>query len=127
MNKRLTHAPSEGDIIIADLDPVFGDVQKKQRPYLVVSVSLLNQHFGLCLVSPITTGVGANGGSLSSSPFFVDVDIKKGKPRVTGKVIANQFQTIDWRAEEYNCSHKSVAKQETLDEVKEALRKLAGL
>lgn len=127
MHQKLTFPPSAGDIIMADLDPVFGDVQKEKRPYLVVSVEPFNQYFGLCMICPITNGVGANGEALADSPFFVDLVSKKGKARVTGKVIANQYQTIDWRADEYGCSFRSVAKAEVLSEVKEALKKIVGL
>lgn len=125
-HKPLSFAPSEGDIIYADLDPVHGDIQKKKRPYLVVSIGEFNGHFGLCMVSPITTGVGPNGDTIGESPFFIDVETKRGQ-RITGKVIANQFATIDWRHPGYECSYVSTAKNEVLEEVKQALKVYVGL
>lgn len=126
--KPLSFAPSEGDIIHANLDPVHGDIQAERRPYLVVSIRQFNEHFGLCMVSPITNGVGANGDAIGESPFFIDVESKRGRgKRVTGKVIANQFATIDWRHPGYECSYTSTAKSEVLEEVKKALKVYAGL
>lgn len=115
--KKMTHAPEQGDIIHANLDPVHGDIQKKPRPYLVLSNSKLNRSFGTCLVSPITSGVGPNGDALESNPFFIDVVVKKGRGNVKGTVIASQCATIDWRAEEYECFYMGQVTAEVLSEV----------
>lgn len=123
--KKLSFPPAPGDIIMANLDPVHGDVQKSKRPYLVISLEPFNQHFGLCVVAPITNGIGAGGGSLDAeSPFFIDVKCKRGS--VSGKVIANQFATIDWRHDGYECSYLGAVRNDVLDEVKNALKVLIG-
>lgn len=53
--KTKKYVPSQGDIIVVDLNPVKGREQKGFRPALVISPSIYNSASELCLILPITS------------------------------------------------------------------------
>ncbi|MCY3967189.1 MAG: type II toxin-antitoxin system PemK/MazF family toxin [bacterium] len=48
--------PKRGDVYLCELDPTVGSEIRKTRPALVVSPNELNEHWGTCLIAPMTTG-----------------------------------------------------------------------
>ena len=52
---RLTGPPKRGDVVRVRLDPVEGSEQAGERPALVISPDLINQHSPVVLVAAITS------------------------------------------------------------------------
>lgn len=47
----------QGEIWLADLNPIKGDEQGGLRPVVIVSGNLLNEHLNIVIVAPLTTKI----------------------------------------------------------------------
>lgn len=83
-----SYVPQQGDFIAVTFDPQSGHEQRGRRPALVVSKTLFNRHTGLVIVCPLTS-------TARDFPFHVAVT---DAPNVTGFVMVEQVQSIDFRA-----------------------------
>jgi mRNA interferase MazF len=54
----------QGEIWLADLNPVKGSKQKGIRPVVVVSGNSMNEHLGISIVCPLTTNIKNYAGCL---------------------------------------------------------------
>ena len=99
------YIPQQGDLISVTFDPQSGHEQRGRRPALVVSHTEFNQHTGLAIVCPLTS-------KDRGFPFHVAV---LNQPEVTGFVMVEQVQSIDFRAREARPIGRSTG--ELLDEV----------
>jgi mRNA interferase MazF len=82
------YVPDRGDAVWITLDPQAGHEQAGRRPALVLSPAAYNGRVRLALLCPITSQV-------KGYPF--EVLLPEGLP-VTGAVLADQVQSLDWRA-----------------------------
>jgi len=82
------YVPRKGDFVAITFDPQSGHEQKGRRPALVVSNTLFNKHTGLAMVCPLTH-------TDRRFPFHVAV---VGASNVTGFVVVEQIESIDFRA-----------------------------
>jgi mRNA interferase MazF len=62
----------QGEIWIVDLNPVKGNEQAGQRPVVILSGNLLNQHLPLVIVSPLTTKIKRYKGNPILKPSKVN-------------------------------------------------------
>jgi mRNA interferase MazF len=51
----------QGDIFLADLNPVKGHEQAGFRPVLIMQNNILNQHLSTVIIVPITANLKAKG------------------------------------------------------------------
>jgi mRNA interferase MazF len=78
----------QGDIYMADLNPVFGHEQKGMRPVVIISGNTMNENLGLTIVCPITSKI---------KKYFSCVALKKNKMnnlRCDSEIITFQIRTI---------------------------------
>ena len=61
--------PAQGDIFMADLNPVKGHEQAGLRPVLVLQNNILNKNLNTVIIAPITTNLKAKG---YITTFFLD-------------------------------------------------------
>lgn len=85
------YVPEKGDYVALAFDPQAGHEQKVRRPALVVSNKVFNKATGLAIVCPITT---TNRGI----PFHVPVSEVSEESSLTGFIMAEQVQSIDYRS-----------------------------
>jgi len=83
-----TYVPQKGDFVTVTFDSQSGHEQRGRRPALVVSNFLFNRHTGLAIVCPLTN-------TERNFPFHVGV---ANDPNVTGFVMVEQVESIDFRA-----------------------------
>ena len=81
------YVPDRGDIIWVDFDPQKGHEQAGRRPALTISPQMYNKKAGLALMCPITS-------KIKDYPFEVLVR----QNRIQGAVLADQIQSLDWKA-----------------------------
>jgi mRNA interferase MazF len=62
----------QGEIWYADLNPTKGSEQADQRPVVILSGNLLNQHLNVVIVSPLTTKIKNYKGNPVISPTKVN-------------------------------------------------------
>ncbi len=62
----------QGEIWYADLNPTKGSEQAGQRPVVILSGNLLNQHLNVVIVSPLTTKIKNYKGNPVISPTKVN-------------------------------------------------------
>jgi mRNA interferase MazF len=82
------YIPSRGDLVWLEFNPEAGHEQAGRRPALVVSPAEYNRKVGLALFCPITNRI-------KGYPF--EVVLPEGLS-VEGAVLADQIQSLDWRA-----------------------------
>jgi mRNA interferase MazF len=107
-----TYVPERGDAIWINLYPQTGHEQAGRRPSVVLSPSAYNGRVGFALLCPITN-------QRKGYPFEVRIPPRL---RVTGVVLADQIESLDWRVRqaEFICALPAVT-------VAEVLAKLATL
>lgn len=59
----------QGDLYLADLDPTAGGEQWGVRPVVVISGNAMNDHFGVCIVCPLTSQVKGYSGCVVLQPM----------------------------------------------------------
>jgi len=79
--------PERGDVVCISLSPS-GEQGRTSRPAIVLSPQAYNARVGLAVVCPISVHI-------KGYPF--EVPLPSGLP-VEGAVLADQAQSLDWRA-----------------------------
>ena len=106
-------APDIGDIVWLQFDPQAGHEQAGHRPALVLSPLRYNEKRGMMICCPMTS-------QIKGYPFEVVVSLKP-----PSAVLADQVESIDWRARQ--ATKKGRVKAEVLTEVQAKIRSLLGL
>ena len=78
----------QGDIYLADLNPVRGHEQKGMRPVVIISGNTMNENLGLMIVCPITSRI---------KNYFSCVALKKDKINnleCDSEIVTFQIRTI---------------------------------
>lgn len=80
------YIPSIGDVLLLELDLVFGHEQGGERRVLVLSNSRYNNHMKLAVITPITTKIKG---------FSYEVKIPDGY-KSHGAILSDQVRDISW-------------------------------
>lgn len=83
-------SPSRGEIVRVRLDPVRGSEQAGERPALVLSPDLINEHSPVILVAAITSRKTER-----VYPFEALIEAGEGGLRQRSKVLLMQLRSID--------------------------------
>lgn len=81
---------TQGDIFLADLNPVKGHEQAGFRPVLVLQNNILNLHLNTVVIAPITSSLQLEG---FMTTFFLDN--KNSKLKKDSLALLFQIRTID--------------------------------
>ena len=84
----MAYIPERGDVVWISLNPQAGHEQAGRRPAVVLSPAAYNDKVGLALLCPITSRV-------KGYPFEVHLP---GELDITGVILADQVESLDWRA-----------------------------
>ena len=84
--------PKRGDIVWVRLDPVEGAEQAGERPVLVVSPSVINEHSPVILIASITSKKTDR-----VYPFEVLIEPPEGGLKQRSKVLLLQLRSVDKR------------------------------
>ena len=84
----MAYLPERGDLVWLTFNPQAGHEQAGRRPAVVLSPKAYNGKVGLALFCPITSQV-------KGYPF--EVILPEGLP-VSGAILADQVESLDWRA-----------------------------
>lgn len=103
----------QGDIFLADLNPIKGHKQAGKRPVLVLQNDILNPRLKTIIIAPITANLKAKDKLLT---FFLDKKISKLKK--DSVVLLFQIRTIDKNRLEYKISS---IKEKDIQKIKEKL------
>lgn len=88
----LAGALKRGDVVRVRLDPVEGSEQAGERPALVISPDLINQHSPVVLVAAITSRK-----TEKVYPFEAFIEAGSGGLRVASKILLMQIRALDKR------------------------------
>ena len=80
----------QGEIYLADLNPIKGREQGGIRPVLIVQNDLLNKHLNTVVIAPVTKNLKAKG---LMTTYFLSKTISKLK--LDSVVLLFQIRTID--------------------------------
>lgn len=108
-----------GDVVRVRLDPVEGSEQSGQRPGLVISPDLINQHSPVILVAAITTRK-----TEKVYPFEALIEPPEGGLPQRSKVLLMQLRALD---KGRVLGKYGALGEETLERVDAALRIAVGL
>ena len=78
----------QGEIWLADLNPVKGSEQQGFRPVVIISGNAMNDHLGISIVCPLTTKIKNYAGCL-----VVTADTENGLPQ-DSEVITFQVRSL---------------------------------
>lgn len=112
-------SPRRGEVVRVRLDPVEGSEQGGERPALVISPDLVNEHSPVILVAAITSRKTDR-----VYPFEALVEPPEGGLSARSKVLLMQVRAIDKRRV---VAVAGVVSPPTLARVEEALRIATGL
>ena len=79
------YIPKQGDIIYLDFNPTKGHEQKGQRPAIVISNDVFNQHTKMTIVCPIT----------SNTKDYPTHYILEDSKKIKGAVLCEHIRSID--------------------------------
>jgi mRNA interferase MazF len=111
--------PKRGDVVRVRLDPVEGSEQAGERPALVISPDLINEHGPVVLVAAITSQK-----TNKLYPFEALIEPPEGGLSLRSKVMLTHLRSIDKRR--ITRQYGSVSDQ-VLVEVERAIRVATGL
>ncbi len=114
-----TPPPSRGDVVRVRLDPVEGSEQAGERPALVLSPDVINEHCPVILVASLTSQKTGR-----VYPHEVLIDPPEGGLKYRSKVLLMHLRSIDRRR--VTGRYGSVT-EATLRRVEEALKIATGL
>jgi mRNA interferase MazF len=86
----MKNAMRRGDIFWADLDPVRGSEQGKNRPVLIIQNDVGNEHSPVTIIACITTNL-----SRKDYPTNVFISAKETGLTSDSVVLLNQIRTVD--------------------------------
>src|SRR5713226_7120369 len=84
--------PKRGDIVRVRLDPVVASEQAGERPALIISPDLINEHSPVVLVAALTSQKTDR-----VYPFEVLIEPPEGRLKFPSKVLLMQLRSIDKR------------------------------
>ena len=116
---RSTQGPRRGDVVRVRLDPVEGSEQGGERPALVLSPDVVNEHSPVLLVASITSRKVER-----VYPFEAAIAPPDGGLAIPSKVMLMQLRSIDKRR---ICGRYGSIAPTTMTRVEEALRVATGL
>ena len=116
---RSTNSPRRGSVVRVRLDPVEGSEQGGERPALVISPDLINEHSPVVLIAAITSQKTER-----LYPFEVLVEPPQGGLRNRSKVLLMQLRSVDKRR---LFGVYGAISESTMSAVEEALRVATGL
>jgi len=108
-----------GDVVRVRLDPVKGSEQSGERPALVISPDLINEHSPVILVAAITSRK-----TDKVYPFEALIEPPQGGVTHRSKVMLMQLRAVDKLRVVASCGNVGAA---VLDRVDAALRIAVGL
>ena len=108
-----------GDVVRVRLDPVEGSEQGGERPALVVSPDLINQHSPVILIAAITSKKTDR-----VYPFEVLVESPEGGLRIRSKVLLIHLRSVDKRR---IAGRYGMLNEQTMLHVDAAIRIATGL
>lgn len=111
--------PRRGVVARVRLDPVEGSEQGGERPALVISPDIINEHSPVVLIAAITSRKTDR-----IYPFEVRIDSPEGGLRETSKVLLMQLRSVDKRR---LGSISGVLSETTMLRVDAALKVATGL
>src|SRR5262249_13804265 len=114
-----TQSPSRGDVVRVRLDPTEGSEQSGERPALVVSPDVINQHCPVILIASITSQKADK-----IYPYEVLIEPPEGGLTRRSKVLLMHLRSVEKRRLIGRCGAVSDA---TMSRVEEALRVATGL
>src|SRR5437588_244172 len=114
-----TRFPSRGDVVRVRLDPVEGSEQAGERPALVLSPDIINEHCPVILVASLTSQKTAR-----VYPYEVLVEPPEGGLRLRSKVLLMHLRSIDKRR---LTGRYGAVTENTMRRVEEALKVATGL
>ena len=112
-------SPKRGDIVRVRLDPVEGSEQAGERPALVISPDVINEHSPVILIAALTSQKTER-----VYPFEVLVEPPEGGLTRRSKVLLMQLRAVDKRRVSGRYGTVSDA---TLRRVEDALKVATGL
>ena len=115
----MADSPRRGDIVRVRLDPVEGSEQGGDRPGLVISPDLINQHSPVILVAAITSKK-----TEKVYPFEALIEASPDGLPQRSKVLLMQLRSLDKRR---IAGHYGRVEPATLERVDAALRIATGL
>ena len=98
------YVPVQGDIVVLNFNPQSGHEQKAQRPAIIISNKIFNQHLGLAFACPITN-------TKKDFPFHIEC----GSENITGFIMCEQMKSIDYNTRNIKFIEK--ANQETIEQI----------
>lgn len=112
-------SPKRGDIVRVRLDPVEGSEQAGERPALVLSPDVINEHCPVVLIASIT-------GQKTERvyPFEVLIDPPEGGLTRRSKVLLMHLRSVDKRR---LTGHYGMVSNGTMRRVEDALKIATGL
>lgn len=108
-----------GEIVRVNLDPVVGSEQAGERPALVISPDLINEHSPVILIASITSQRTER-----VYPFEVVIDPPEAGLALRSKVLLMQLRSVDKRRLVGRYGRVS---EQTMRRVEDALRIATGL
>ena len=108
-----------GDVVRVRLDPVEGSEQAGERPALVLSPDVVNEHSPVVIVASITSKKTER-----VYPFEALIRVLEGGLSVTSKVCLMQMRSVDKRRVLSVCGSVS---DETMRQVDDAIKVATGL
>ena len=80
------YIPRQGDIVFLDFDPTLGHEQKGNRPAIVISNNVFNQHTKMAILCPITS---------NTKEFPTHYKLEDSK-KVFGSVLCEHIRSVDY-------------------------------
>ena len=80
------YIPKQGDIVFLDFDPTLGHEQKGNRPAIVISNNVFNQHTKMTVLCPITS---------NTKEFPTHYKLEDSK-KVFGSVLCEHIRSVDY-------------------------------
>lgn len=111
--------PKRGDIVRVRLDPVEGSEQAGERPALVISPDVINEHGPVVLVAAITSQK-----TNRVYPFEAVIEPPEGGLTFKSKVMLTHIRSIDKRR---ITRHYGSVSEAVLIDVEKAIRVATGL
>ena len=115
----LTFNPSRSEIVRVRLDPVVGSEQSGERPALVISPDLINEHSPVVLVASITSR-----NTERIYPFEAVIEPPEGGLTFRSKVLLMQIRAVD---KERLTGRYGRVSAGTMQRVEDALKVATGL
>lgn len=111
--------PRRGDVVRVRLDPVEGSEQSGERPVLVISPDIINEHSPVIIVAAITSKKPDR-----VYPFEALIEPPDGGLRIRSKVSLMQLRSVDKRR---LTGCYGIVSDQTMQRVEEALKIATGL